>query len=91
MKKLFLKLILPKPTDIAKTVAKAAADFVNSTGKQEAIATFIYKTKPFQDAQVIITRWLADGILDESEVKELEDKLVPVVELLFNKMTGKAD
>ena len=44
MKKLLLKWLMPSPEDIAKTVAKAAADFVNSTGKQDAIASFVDKT-----------------------------------------------
>lgn len=29
-----------------------------------------------------MTKWLADGKFDEAEVKELEDKLEPVCELI---------
>lgn len=50
MKKLLVKWLMPEPKDIAKAVAKATADFVNSTGKQEAISAFIDKSKSFQDA-----------------------------------------
>lgn len=49
-----VKWLMPEPKDIAKdiakAVAKATADFVNSTGKQEAISTFMEKSKSFQDA-----------------------------------------
>lgn len=82
MKKLLVKWLMPEPKDIAKAVAKATADFVNSTGKQEAISTFMEKSKSFQDAQYLVTKWLADGKFDETEVKELEDKLEPVCELI---------
>lgn len=37
MKKLLLKWLMPTPEEVAKLVAKAAADFVNNTGKQDAI------------------------------------------------------
>lgn len=50
MKKLLIKWLMPEPKDIAKAVAKATTDFVNSTGKQEAITAFMEKTKSFQDA-----------------------------------------
>lgn len=50
MKKLIAKLLLPKPADLAKTIAKAAADFVNSSGKEEAIASYVEKSQPVQDA-----------------------------------------
>lgn len=90
MKKLLLKWLMPSPEDIAKTVAKAAADFVNGAGRQDAIASFVDKSRPFQDAQAIVTRWLADGTLDESEVKELEQKLVPVARALVEAIEKKA-
>lgn len=50
MKKLILKWLMPKPEIIAKTAARAIADFVNNSSKQEAIAAFIEKTKDLQDA-----------------------------------------
>lgn len=89
MKKLLLKWLMPTPEEVAKLVAKAAADFVNNTGKQDAIVQFVDKSKSFQDAQVIITRWLADGILDEAEVKELEQKLVPAARALIDAIQKK--
>lgn len=88
MKKLLLKWFMPTPSDIAKLVAKGTADFVNNTGKQEAIATFVEKSKSFQDAQFLITKWLTDGKIDDAEKKELEEKLLPVCELIYNRIVG---
>ena len=34
MKKLLFKMFMPKPADLAKIVARAAADFVNSSGRE---------------------------------------------------------
>lgn len=50
MKKLLFKMFMPKPTDLAKIVARAAADFVNSSGREEAIKSFIEKTKELNKA-----------------------------------------
>lgn len=50
MKKLLFKLLMPKPADIARIVANAAADFVNSTGKEEAISKFFDQTQKLQKA-----------------------------------------
>ena len=50
MKKLLFKMLMPKPADIARIVANAAADFVNSTGKEEAISKFFDQTQKLQKA-----------------------------------------
>lgn len=86
MKKLLLKWFMPSPEDMAKIVATAAAKFINGSDKSEAIKAFIEKTKTFSDAQVRITRWLADGKFDEAEVQELEAELKPMAELLYAKV-----
>lgn len=85
LKKAAVKWFLPKPADLAAVVAKAAADFVNSSNKQEAIAKFVDKAQPVQEAQTLIAKWLADGKVDEAEEKELASKLAPVIEELYKK------
>ncbi len=91
LKKLLFKWIIPQPKDIAKLVATGAADFINSTNKQEAIATFMEKSKSFQDAQFLVTKWLADGKIDEAEKVELEEKLVPICELVYTRIMKKVE
>ena len=85
LKKAAVKWFLPKPEDLAAVVAKAAADFVNSSNKQEAIVKFVDKAQPVQEAQTLIAKWLADGKVDEAEEKELASKLAPVIEELYRK------
>lgn len=90
LKKLLVKWFMPKPADIAKIIAKATADFVNNSGKQDAIVNVVSKTEKFEQVQSLVNKWLKDGRLDEAEVKELEEKLTPVCELVVNKILGKA-
>ena len=85
LKKAAVKWFLPKPKDLAAAVAKAAADFVNSSNKQEAIVKFVDKAQPVQEAQTLLSKWLADGKVDEAEEKELASKLSPVIEELYKK------
>lgn len=80
---------MPKPELIAKTAARAIADFVNNSSKQEAIAAFIEKTKDLQDAQFLVTKWLSDGKIDNDEQIELEKKLASVSEIIYNKVLEK--
>ena len=80
------RMMIPEPDALASIVASAVASFVNNSNQAEKITAFVEKTKPFQDAQVRITRWMADGKLDESEIAELEGELKPVMELLYTKV-----
>lgn len=50
LKKAVVKWFIPKPQDLADIVAGAAADFVNSSNKQDAIAKFVGKAQPVQEA-----------------------------------------
>lgn len=86
LKKAVVKWFIPKPQDLADIVAGAAAEFVNSSNKQDAIAKFVDKTQPVQEAQVLLAKWLADGKVDEDEKKELAAKLAPVIEELYKKV-----
>lgn len=48
LKKLLIKWFMPSPEDVAKTIAKATADFVNTSGKEDAIVNVISKTEKFE-------------------------------------------
>lgn len=85
LKKSVVKWFIPKPQDLADIIAGAAADFVNSSNKQDVIARFVDKAKPVQEAQALLAKWLADGKVDEAETKELASKLAPVIEELYRK------
>lgn len=50
VKKAVVKWFIPKPQDLADIIAVAAADFVNSSNKQDAIAKFVGKAQPVQEA-----------------------------------------
>ena len=89
MKKLLLKWFMPKPAVLVKTAAKAAADFVNNTGKEQAIQTFFEKTETLRKAQMLVSKWLADGKIDESEIAELEAALTPIAQALYDKVIQK--
>lgn len=43
LKKAVVKWFIPKPKDLADIIANAAADFVNSSNKQDAIVKFVDK------------------------------------------------
>lgn len=85
VKKAVVKWFIPKPQDLADIIAGAAADFVNSSNKQDAIAKFVDKAQPVQEAQTLLAKWLADGKVDEEETKELASKLAPIIEELYKK------
>lgn len=85
LKKAVVKWFIPKPQDLAEVIAGAAADFVNSSDKQEAIVNFVDKTQPVQEAQILLAKWLADGKVDEDEKRELAAKLAPVIEAVYRK------
>lgn len=89
IKKLLVKWFMPKPKSLANMAARAAADFVNSTGKEEAITTFFEKTQDLFKAQQLITKWLSDGKFDENEVAELEAELMPLMETVYGKVMEK--
>lgn len=90
LKKLLVKWFMPSPGDVARIIAKATADFVNSSGKEDAIISVVSKSEKFEQVQGLVNKWLKDGRLDDAEVKELEEKLTPVCELVINKILGKA-
>lgn len=89
MKKLLVKWFMPKPAYLAKIAAKAAADFVNSTGKEQAIQAFVEKTQKLREAQSLVTKWLADGKIDDAEVNELQATLEPIAQELYDKVLEK--
>lgn len=89
LKKLLIKWFMPSPEDVAKTIAKATADFVNTSGKEDAIVNVISKTEKFEKVQTLVNKWLKDGKLDDVEVKELEEKLTPLCKLVIDKIMGK--
>lgn len=88
MKKLLVKWFMPKPADIARIAAKSAADFVNSVGKEEAIAQFVEKTEGIRKAQSLVTKWLADGKIDQAEVEELQEALTPLAQTIYDRVVG---
>lgn len=71
MKKMLFKMFMPKPEYIAKVAARAAADFVNRSGKQAQISEIAAKADSLSKARQLVLKWLADGKIDEAEVLEL--------------------
>ena len=89
MKKLLIKWLMPKPASLAKMAAKSAQEFVNSTGKAEAIASFVQKSKAIGDAQMLVMKWLEDGKVSDGEAEELEKALVPLFQTVYDRVVGK--
>ena len=89
MKKLLFKLFMPKPDQLAKIAATAAADFVNSTGKEALISNIAQKADSITKARELVLKWLADGKIDQAEVLELQTKLEPLAEALYQKILEK--
>lgn len=49
-KKALFKAFCPKPDELAKIAARSAAEFVNSSNKEEVIADFVKKTETLREA-----------------------------------------
>lgn len=86
---MLIRWLLPKPEQLAATAAKAAAEFVNSSSRGEAIQKFVERTKELGKAQMLITRWLSDGKFDPEEVKELEACLLPLAKTVYDRVVGE--
>jgi len=82
MKKWLIKLLMPSAETMAKAAAKAAADFVNGSGRQEAIAKYSTYADEFTKIQAKVTGWLRDGKVSEEEREELERAILPLARKL---------
>lgn len=78
MKKWLIKLLMPSAETMAKTAAKAAADFVNGCDRQEMIAKYSTYADEFTKIQAKVTGWLRDGKVSEEEQQELERAILPI-------------
>lgn len=78
MKKWLIKLLMPSAETMAKTAAKAAADFVNGCDRQEMIAKYSTYADEFTKIQAKVTGWLRDGKMDAAETEELKRAILPI-------------
>lgn len=78
MKKWLIKLLMPSAETMAKTAAKAAADFVNGCDRQETIAKYSTYADEFTKIQAKVTGWLRDGKMDAAETEELKNAILPI-------------
>ncbi|WP_407450922.1 hypothetical protein [Fibrobacter sp.] len=86
MKKLLLKLFLPKPDKITTQIVDVVAKFVNTSDKSDVIAKYGALADDYTKIQAKITAWLRDGKISYEEQQELYKALLPLVETAVNKI-----
>ena len=87
IKKLLIKMFMPSADQIADMAVNAAADFINESGREEAIAKYGTIADEFTKVQAKLTGWLKDGKIDEQEKAELKRVLLPIAEKLVSEVT----
>lgn len=83
-----IKWMLPKPAKIAEMAAKAAKDAINSLPEDHAakIAKASEISSQANECLSAITRWLADGKMDDEEEAQLARALEPLVKSIMEKI-----
>ena len=87
IKKLLIKMCMPRADQIADIAVNAAADFINESDKTETIAKYGTIADEFTKVQAKLTGWLKDGKIDEQEKAELKTLLLPLAEKLVSEVT----
>lgn len=78
MKKILMKLLIPKPETLAKMAAQTLQKVVNESGKAEQIAKYGSIADKATEVQKWLTDMLKDGNIDAKEVDDVAAKLEPL-------------
>ena len=80
MIKAIIKLFMPSPQKLANMAAEKIQKAVNESNKAEMIAKCASIAASVTDIQKFVSDTLLDGKVSDAEVKQVEDKLVPLFE-----------
>lgn len=88
MMKWILKKMIPSSDKLAEMAAQAVKDAVNSLpeDKAEKIARGSEITAEANRVLLTVTKWLADGKVDDNEAAELKRALQPLIEMVMAKI-----
>lgn len=88
MMKWILKKMIPSSEKLADMAASAIRDTVNSLPEDRAaqIAKGSAVTAKANEVITTVTKWLADGKVDDTEMAELKQALQPLFELVLTKI-----
>lgn len=88
MMKWLIKKMIPSSEKLADMAASAIRDAVNSLPEDRAaqIAKGSAITAQANKVLTAVTKWLADGKVDDTEMAELKRALQPLVELVMAKI-----
>ena len=74
------KMFVPSPQTLAKMASKQIQAAVNDCQKGETIAKCANIASSITDIQKFVSDTLLDGKVSDAEAKQVEEKLVPLVE-----------
>lgn len=80
MVKLLIKWLLPSSDSITKMISASVQETINNSGKEEQISKYAGYSETWIKAQSYISKWLADGKIDDSEKAEFEKAIRPLVD-----------
>lgn len=88
MMKWLIKMMIPSSEKLADMAASAIKDAVNSLPEDRAaqVAKGSAITAKANEVVTTITKWLADGKVDDTEMAELKRALQPLFELVMSKV-----
>ena len=84
--KRLIKTFMPSPENLAKMASKQIQEAVNGCQKGETIAKCASIAASVTDIQKFVSDTLLDGKVSDEEVKQVEEKLIP----LFQKVVELA-
>lgn len=86
--KWLLKKMMPSAETIAKMAAAQVKEWVNALPEDRAqqIAKGSAAVEEANKVIAAVTKWLADGKMDDEEVRELQRALLPLIETIMKRI-----